>query len=378
MRRALQLAARGRTHPNPRVGAVLVQKGRIIGEGWHEGVGTPHAETTAFADSKRRNENTQGATLYVTLEPCSFWTRPDGTSRIPCAYRCIEAGIAQVFAALEDPDARVEGQGFAQLRAAGVAVTAGMCAAEAREQNKAYIRHRQTGLPYVLHKAAVTLDGKTAAPSGDSKWITGPESRAYVHELRNEVDALVTGVGTVLADNPQLTTRLVPTDANPIGNGHNPLRVIIDSALRTPPTSKVACAGTLFVGAAGRATTQNRAVLENTGAEVVTVRPEETGRVSVLELARLLADRGLLSVLLECGGTLAASFWQVGLVNRALFFVAPKVIGGATAPTALDGAGLSPVMAGATGLGPFTVRQFGPDVALQAEVQEGQRGDEKE
>jgi diaminohydroxyphosphoribosylaminopyrimidine deaminase / 5-amino-6-(5-phosphoribosylamino)uracil reductase len=364
MRHALTLAARARTHPNPMVGAVVVKEGRIVGEGWHKGyvngVSTDHAETVALAAA---GEAARGATMYVTLEPCSHTAKSDGTPRTPCAERCIRSGVARLVAAMEDPDERVSGQGFAALRAAGIAVTVGVEEARARILNHAYIRHRTSGLPYITHKAAMTLDGKIAAVGGDAKWITGDAARAHVHRLRHRADALVTGIGTVLADDPQLTTRLAK------GNGRDPLRVIIDSRLRLPAKANVARTGTLVIGAEGTDAARIAAV-EATGAEVVTVPADTAGRVEVTAAARLLAERGLFSVLLESGGELAASFWKAGLVNRALFFIAPKVVGGAAAASPIGGAGLSRCMADAVRVHNFSVRRFGSDIALEAEVSE--------
>jgi diaminohydroxyphosphoribosylaminopyrimidine deaminase/5-amino-6-(5-phosphoribosylamino)uracil reductase len=362
MRRALTLAARARTHPNPMVGAVVVKDGRIVGEGWHkgyvDGISTPHAEAMALAAA---GEAAQGATMYVTLEPCSHFTKSDGTPRTPCSERCIRAGVVRIVAAMEDPDERVSGTGFAAMRAVGISVVVGVEEARARILNHAYIRHRTTGLPYITHKAAMTLDGKIAAVGGDAKWITGEVSRAYVHRLRHRADALITGIGTVFADDPQLTTRL------PGGNGKDPLRVIIDSRLRLPETAKVAGMGTLVIGTEG-SDPSRIAAIEATGAEVVTVPANASGRVEVTAAARLLAERGLFTVLLESGGELAAAFWEAGLVNRALFFIAPKVIGGAVAATPVGGAGVSHCMADAIRVQDFKVRRFGSDVALEAEV----------
>jgi diaminohydroxyphosphoribosylaminopyrimidine deaminase / 5-amino-6-(5-phosphoribosylamino)uracil reductase len=362
MRRALTLAARARTHPNPMVGAIVVRDGRIVGEGWHRGyingISTDHAETMAFADA---GDAAQGATVYVTLEPCAHRVRSDGTPRTPCAERCIRAGALRVVAAMQDPDERVSGQGFAMLRAAGIVVNVGVEEAKARALNRAYIRQRTTGLPYITHKAAMTLDGKIAAAGGDSQWITGEAARAHVHRLRHRVDAIVTGIGTVLADNPRMTTRL------PHGNGHDPLRVIIDSNLRLPTTAAVARPGTLIFTTES-ADKEQIAALSATGAEIVAVPATAAGRVEVTIAAQVLAERGLYDILLESGGALASSFWNAGLVNRALFFIAPKIIGGADAATPIDGAGISRRMAEAVRLKPFRVRRFGSDIALEAEV----------
>jgi diaminohydroxyphosphoribosylaminopyrimidine deaminase/5-amino-6-(5-phosphoribosylamino)uracil reductase len=358
MRRALALAARARTHPNPMVGAVVVREGRIVSEGWHRGVGTPHAEAAALAAA---DERATDATVYVTLEPCSFASRSDGSPRTPCSARCIAAGVSRVVAALEDPDPRVSGQGFAQLRAVGIEVTVGVEEERARALNHAYIRHRKTGLPYVIHKAAMTLDGKIAAPGGDARWVTGEEARKHVHRLRNQADAVVVGIGTVLADDPELNTRL------PGRNVRDPFRVIIDSRLRLPMKARAVRPGTMVI-TTDRAEAARRLALEEAGVEVVEVRADAAGRVDVMAAAACLAGRGLLALLLESGGELAASFWQAGLVSKALFFVAPKIMGGAQAATPVGGPGLSWLMSEAVVLGRMKIRRFGQDIALEGEV----------
>jgi diaminohydroxyphosphoribosylaminopyrimidine deaminase/5-amino-6-(5-phosphoribosylamino)uracil reductase len=363
MWRALALARRGgRVHPNPQVGCVLVKGGRIVGEGWHKGVGTPHAEQAAIEDAGP--EAARGATAYVTLEPCAHTVRPDGTPRTPCAERCVAAGVAGVVCAMEDPDPRVAGRGFARLRDAGISVEVGTLGDTARALLRGYVKQRTTSLPYVLHKAAMTFDGKIAAMGGDSKWVTGEKARAYVHRhLRDRCDAVVVGVGTVLADDPSLTTRLRSGR-----NGHDPVRVVVDSALRTPLGAKVARPGTLVLAAEGRFSEDDRARLEDTGAEVLSLPAGPDGRVSIEAALRLLAERGLYDVLLEAGGELAAGFYAAGLVDRALFFVAPKIIGGRDAPTPVGGEGVGRAMSGALRLGRVTVRRFGDDVALEADV----------
>jgi riboflavin biosynthesis protein RibD len=376
MRRALALARRGRrAHPNPMVGAVLVKNGRVVGEGWHERVGEPHAETMAFASAPAGAA--RGATLYVTLEPCAHTVRSDGTPRIPCAARCLDAGVARVVCAMEDPDPRVAGRGFERLRAAGVEVVVGVREVEARELNRAYVKHRTTGLPFILHKAAMTFDGKICAPGGDSRWVTGEAARAHVHRLRNRADALIVGIGTVLADDPSLTTRL-PGRAG--RNAFDPLRVIIDSRLETPPTARVlraladrppgvTRAATLVIGAEGAASEARKRDLEAAGADVALVPPDARGRVDLTAAMRLVAERyGALHAILEGGGELAAGFWEAGLVDRALFFVAPKVIGGRGAKTPVEGEGLSSYLSGALLLGTIKIRRFGPDIAMEADV----------
>lgn len=360
MRRALQLARRGRTHPNPMVGALLVRNGEIVGEGFHLRKGEPHAETMALALA---GDRARGATLYVTLEPCSF----RGGGRTPCTERCLTAGVTAVVAAMTDPDARVSGRGFEQLRAAGIAVTVGVGERAARDLNAAYIKHRTTGLPYVTHKAAMTLDGKIATRTGDSRWVTGEAARAYVHRLRDRADAIVVGANTVCQDDPLLTTRL------PRGNGHDPLRVLIDSTLRISPEAQAiratgaSSAGTLVATVAG-ADPARRAGLEAAGAEVVEMPPDAGGGVDVMALVRWLAERGALSVLLEGGGEIAAAFWDAGLVDRALFFVAPKIVGGRDAKTPVEGLGRA-AMGAAVRLGSLRVRRWGDDIALEGKVE---------
>ena len=360
MRRALVLARRSRTHPNPMVGAVVVKDGRLVGEGWHHGVGTPHAEAAAFADA---GDATRGATIYVTLEPCSHTHNKDGSTRISCASRCIAAGVSRVIIAMVDPDERVSGTGIAQLRRAGIDISVGLEEKTARALNAAYIKQRTTGYPYITHKAAMTLDGKIAATGGDSRWITGESARSWSHRhLRNRADAILVGAGTVLADDPSLTTRL------PDGNGHDPLRVVIDSSLRTPLTAKVSGAGTLFLAAEGKATRQRIAEMQTTGAEVLELPPDANGYVDVDAAARLLAERGKYGILLEGGGELASAFWQAKLIDRVVFFIAPKVIGGREAKSPVEGAGLSRFMAEAATLKSMTIRRLGQDIALEGEV----------
>ncbi len=360
MRRALHLARLGRTHPNPMVGAVIVADGRIVGEGYHHGVGTPHAETVAFAVA---GDAARGATIYVTLEPCAHTVGANGEPRIPCAARCIAAGVRRVVAAMEDPDSRVAGSGFRRLREAGIEVVVGVEEARARALNAAYSHHRRTGLPYITHKTAMTLDGKIALPGGDSQWVTGAASRLYAHRRRDRADALVVGIGTVLYDDPSLTTRL------PDGNGHDPFRVVIDSGLRTPTTAKIARSGTLVIAAEGAADAQRQRALEDVGVEVVVAPADSEGRVEVTWVARHLAERGLLDVLLESGGGLAASFWDAGLVCRALYFIAPKIVGGEKSMTPIGGRGRD-YMRDARILGKVTIRRFGPDVALEVAAEE--------
>jgi diaminohydroxyphosphoribosylaminopyrimidine deaminase/5-amino-6-(5-phosphoribosylamino)uracil reductase len=339
------------------VGAVLIKGGVPVGEGWHKGIGTDHAETMAFA---KAGALARGATLYVNLEPCAHFFSSIGQPRLPCAERCVRAGVARVVCAMEDPDSRVAGRGFAYLREAGIDVVVGVEEVAARALNHAYIRHRMTGLPFITHKAAMTLDGKIAAPDGSSQWITGEQARKYVHRLRHRSDAILVGVGTVLMDDPSLTTRV------PSGNGRDPVRVILDSALRIPVTARVVRAGTVVL-TTDRADQANRHALEDSGVEVIEVEKDRNGRVAVVPAMRLLADRGMLSVLLESGGELAGSLYEADLVNRLVFFVAPKLVGG-LGSTPIGGGGITLAMKDAKNTGPLTIRRFGQDIAIETEL----------
>ena len=363
LRRALALTRRMRAHPNPCVGAVVVNRGEIVGEGWTRslpGVGL-HAESMALEIA---GERARGGTLYVTLEPCSHEVRPDGSTRYPCARRAIDAGISRVVCCLQDPDSQVSGTGFAMLREAGILVEVGLLEAEARETHAPYLKHRTTGLPFVTHKAALSLDGKISSTRDAATALTGPQARAAVHRLRHRVDAIVVGVGTILADDPLLTTRL------PGGRrGHDPIVVVFDTNLRTPPTAKINRPGTIFVTSVITPNPNNgepnSPIIGGEGVmEILVVPPDASGRPDVTHALRALAERGILSVLLESGGALAAAFWEAGLVDRAVFFLAPVVLGGRDAPTPLDGQGLS-LPARLTKL---HVRRYGEDVAITGEV----------
>ncbi|MFM7323177.1 MAG: bifunctional diaminohydroxyphosphoribosylaminopyrimidine deaminase/5-amino-6-(5-phosphoribosylamino)uracil reductase RibD [Armatimonadota bacterium] len=358
MRRALALARRGgRTHPNPSVGAVLVRDGRLLAEGRHRGVGTAHAEADALS---RAMDGVRGATLYVTLEPCVHERRPDGSARVPCTRRCIDAGIVRVVAAMEDPDPLVAGGGFRRLRADGIRVDVGVGSEAAVGILAAYVKHRTYGLPLVTHKAASTRDGKIAAVGGDARWVTGPEARRAVHRLRARADAVVVGVGTVLADDPQLDVRLAGRSVA------NPLRVVCDSRLRTPPTARVAVPGTLVATSEALVSSDGARRLADRGVEVRGYPVRADGRLDVVAIARDLARRGICEVLLEAGGTLSAAFHEAGLVDRVWFHFAPKLVGGASAPTPIDGGGLVRRMADAVRLTKVRVRRYGEDIAIEA------------
>ncbi len=358
MRRALRLAALGRhASPNPMVGCVLVNDfGQIVGEGWHPKAGEPHAEVLAL---RQAGGLALGAAAYVTLEPCSHHGRTP-----PCADALLAAGVKRVICAMADPDVRVAGSGFARLRAGGVDVSVGLGEAEARALNAAYIKHRVTGLPWTVLKTATTLDGKIAAAGGDSQWITSAISRRAVHrQLRDRCDAILTGVGTVLADDPSLTTRLTHKA------GRDPWRIVVDSRLRTPLDAQVvkqsALDGKTIVAAVQDADPVRRKALEALGCHVLLCEPSQ-GRVDLADLMRRLGTRGdIISVLVEGGGQLAASLLSANLADRWLAFVAPKIVGGGDAPGPVGALGISR-MADALDVQFRQVRRCGPDIVIDA------------
>ncbi len=333
---ALVLAGRalGRVAPNPAVGCVLVRDGRVVGRGWTQPGGRPHAETEALA---RAGDRARGATAYVSLEPCAHHGRTP-----PCAEALAAAGIARCVVALEDPDPRVAGKGMALLKSAGIAVEAGTRAEEAAELNAGFLTRLREGRPLVTLKLATTLDGRIATAAGESRWITGPAARARAHHLRATHDAVLVGGGTALADDPRLDVRLAGLE------DRAPLRVVLDGRLRLPlshdlvvrapaqPTLLITGSGPGSAGgfaeARGRAEasadTKRRRAYEAAGVEVATVGLDAAGVLSLSETLKLLGGRGLTRLLVEGGGQVAASLLRDGLVDRLVWFRAPGVIGG--------------------------------------------------
>ena len=352
MARALELArqALGTTSPNPAVGAVLVKDGCIVGKGHTEPPGGPHAEIVAI---KQAGADARGATLYVTLEPCSHYGRTP-----PCTKAIIEAGVREVRFSLEDPDAQNRGRGAQELRDAGIEVHAGEREQEARRINEAYIKQRLTGLPFVVAKWAMSLDGKIAATSGDSRWVSGPETREWSHQLRTKIDAIMVGVRTVLVDDPQLTARPGGIDAE-----RQPLRIVADSHGRTPVTARVLDGpGRALLATTSASSAVWRRQMAEAGAEVL-VLAERDGRVDLEELLRALGERQLLSLLVEGGGELLGSFFDAGLVDKLHAVVAPLIIGGKDAPAAVAGRGVER-MAEALRLSEVSVERLGEDVLV--------------
>jgi diaminohydroxyphosphoribosylaminopyrimidine deaminase/5-amino-6-(5-phosphoribosylamino)uracil reductase len=358
MRLALRLARRaaGKTSPNPLVGAVLVRNGGMLGRGWHHRAGEPHAEIEAVRDAERIGHSPRGATLYVTLEPCCTHGRTP-----PCTDAIVTAGICEVVVGATDPNPRHAGRGFKVLRRAGVRVVSGVLEAECHELNESFNHWIVHKTPWVTVKAAMTLDGKIATAGGDSKWITGPQARGWGMRLRRNVDAILTGINTILADDPSLTAR----DAR--GRVTHPLRrIVLDSTARTPLTARVMSdeqrtLTTIVVGPAAPARW-----VAALGARVRVLRaPAGPGGLNLKWLLRKLGAENVTSLLVEGGGEVNASFLLGGLAHRVAFFYAPKVLGGRDARPGVGGAGVATV-AQALGLSDVRWQRLGPDLLLTA------------
>lgn len=355
MKRALALARRGRytTSPNPMVGAVIVDAmGQMVGEGYHKRPGTAHAETIAL---KMAGPKAQGATLYVTLEPCNHVGRTPA-----CSESIISAGIDTVHIATTDPNPHVKGGGIERLRQAGIKVFVGEGQNEAEQLNRAFITWSRQNRPYIALKAAMTLDGKVATKTGDSKYITHAESLLYVHELRRQYDGILVGVNTVINDNPQLTYRGKST-------GRNPVRIILDSTGRTPPESLVfssAHDSPTLVYTTNQASPDWEREIFSVGGEVITISRNDAGHVDLTQVLQDIASRNVLSLLVEGGPTIHASFIESRLADRWIGFVAPLIVGG-SAPTPVQGKGIDRLSDAWSA--EFTVlKTLGPDILFEA------------
>jgi diaminohydroxyphosphoribosylaminopyrimidine deaminase/5-amino-6-(5-phosphoribosylamino)uracil reductase len=357
MGRVLELAAMGSgtTSPNPLVGAVIVKDGKIIGEGWHKRAGEPHAEINAIKNS---TEEVEGATIYVNLEPCSHFGRTP-----PCAAELVRRMFKRVVIAMEDPNPLVAGRGIKLLRDNGIQVDVGVKRLEAYMLNDIFIKYITKKLPFVLLKAAMTLDGKTAAKTGDSKWISGEASREYVHRLRNRYSSILVGVNTVIKDDPELTARLQGVETK------NPVRIIVDSKGRMPDDAKVLNTDEskrTIIAATEDMPEEKLRHLRNKGVEVI-ITDKKEGKVSIGILMQELYKRGIDSVLVEGGGTVAASFLEEGYADKAAFFIAPILIGGRDAPTPVMGRGASCISDGYRLEYP-SISTFGQDAMIEGYI----------
>ncbi|RVU13207.1 bifunctional diaminohydroxyphosphoribosylaminopyrimidine deaminase/5-amino-6-(5-phosphoribosylamino)uracil reductase RibD [Pseudomonas syringae pv. syringae] len=327
MARALELARKGlySTHPNPRVGCVIVREGRVVGEGWHVRAGEPHAEVHAL---RQAGELARGATAYVTLEPCSHQGRTP-----PCADALIEAGVARVVAAMQDPNPEVSGRGLLRLMNAGIGVQCGVLESEARALNKGFLKRMETGLPYVRVKMAMSLDGRTAMASGESQWITGPEARSAVQRLRAQSSVVLSGADTVLADKARLTVRPdelgLDAELTSLAAARPPLRVLIDGRLRVPLDAPFFQAGSALVVTCAAASARGR--YQEEGHEMLALA-DSAGHVDLRRLTGELAARGVNEVLVEAGPRLAGAFARLGLVDEFQLFIAGKFLGSSARP----------------------------------------------
>jgi len=358
MKAALELAAKGEgfTSPNPMVGAVVVKDGRIAGKGFHEAAGKAHAEVNAIDDA---GSAAKGATLYVTLEPCNHTGRTP-----PCTEKILSAGIRRVVSAMADPNPDVKGGGNAYLRSKGLEVAVGVCEDEARKLNEIFIKYVRTKRPFVVVKCAATLDGRIATKTGDSRWVSGEESRKFVHRLRHALDAIMVGVDTVKKDDPSLTARL--EDIKTI----DPTRIILDTRLSVPENAKVLRSDSdrdtiLFTGTA--ISQEKKSRIEKSGVRVIQSQLDKDGRIDLNALTEKLGAMGVTSLLIEGGGRVIASAFRAGIVDKVFFFYAPKILGGDDGVPICRGAGPES-MQDCIPLTEISVRRFGDDVMIEGYV----------
>lgn len=357
MRKALNLAqcGWGRTNPNPLVGAVIVKNDKIISKGYHKALGSAHAEADAIMNSK---EPLEGSTLYVNLEPCSHFGRTP-----PCAKAIIEAGIKDIVIAMVDPNPKIQGNGIKILREAGVNVTLGILENEAKKLNEVFIKYITKNMPFVIMKSAMTLDGKTASVTGNSKWISCEGSRNYVHEIRGRVSAIMVGINTVLADNPSLTARLSAKEYK------DPIRVIIDSKGRLPLDSNVINSSSnagVILATTSQIGSEKEKCLINKGVTVIKAENDD-GSVNLKEVMEKLYKLEIDSVLIEGGGTINASALSAGIVDKIIMIIAPKIIGGKSAVTPVEGEGIK-LIEDAVSLHDITVKRIDDDIVLEGYI----------
>lgn len=357
MKLALNLAekGRGKVSPNPMVGAVIVKNGKVIGEGYHEKYGSAHGEVNAINNSI---EDVKGGTMYVTLEPCSHYGKTP-----PCVEKIIKNKINRVVIGMVDPNPVVSGDGIKKLKEAGIEVVVGILEKECKKLNEVFIKYITQKKPFGILKIAMSLDGKIATFSGESKWITGEKSRNMVHMLRNEVSGIMVGVETVIKDNPQLTCRLE--------NGKNPVRIIVDSTLRIPMESKVieeADITETIIATTEKAEKKKLAKLEALGVTILTIKSKEN-RVDLKELMKALGEKKIDSILIEGGATLNFSAFKEGIVDKVQVYIAPKIIGGEKSKTSVGGSGIE-ILKNAYKVKNITSRTVEEDILIEGYIEE--------
>ncbi len=359
MRRVLRLAekGRGRTSPNPMVGAILLKDSKVVGEGYHAKAGEAHAEIVAL---QRAGEEGRGATLYLNLEPCAHYGKTP-----PCAPRVVEGGVRRVVIGMEDPNPLVKGKGIEMLREAGLDVEVGILEKECRRLNEAFCKFILQRVPFVILKVAATLDGKIATRNGDSKWISGEASRRLVHRLRDQVDGVLVGIGTVLRDNPLLTAR--------IRGGRDPYRIVLDSRLRIPEEAKVigTSPSKAIIAATELASREKIEKLEKRGVRILILDSKE-GRVDLKASLSRLGEIGMMSLLVEGGSRINGSFLDEGLIDKLLLFFSPRLIGDPQAPGIFTGRGVSHLQE-AVGLREFRTKKVGGDIFLEGYLESGRK-----
>ena len=357
MKRALHLAekGRGRTSPNPMVGAVIVKKGIVIGEGYHAKAGEAHAEIIAL---RKAGEEAKGSTLYLNLEPCTHYGRTP-----PCAPVIIEAGVRRVVIGIEDPNPLIKGKGMESLRKAGLEVKVGILEKECQKLNEAFYKYIVKREPFVILKVAATLDGRIATRDGESKWISGETSRRFVHRLRDQVDGVVVGIGTILKDDPMLTAR--------VRGGRDPLRVVLDSRLRIPEDAKVIKVdpSKTMIATTELAARDKRQRLEKMGVQIL-ILDSKHERISLKPLLSKLGEMGIMSLLVEGGSQVNSSFLDEGLIDKLLLFLSPKLIGDDQAIGIFGGKGVTRLK-DAVHLRELRVRRIGGDILIEGYVGEG-------
>lgn len=359
IKRTFQLARMGvgKVNPNPLVGAVIVKDDSVIAEGFHREFGDDHAEIDAI---KNATESVEGSTVYVNLEPCSHYGKTP-----PCARRLIDEKVRRVVIAMRDPNPQVSGEGVKMLRNAGIEVSEDILKEEALDLNRVFVKYITQGLPYVVMKAAMTLDGKIATRVGDSRWVSGEASRNIVHELRNEYAAIMVGINTVIGDDPELTTRLT-------GNreGRNPVRIIVDSAVRIPMDAKVLSyqgESQIILAHHKQASPEKLKILREGGVHTIQTNSESGKNVDLSKLVTELGELSIDGILLEGGGTLNYSALESGIVDEVFFFIAPKMVGGTRAKTPVEGKGVD-VMNNAFKFKEMKTMKIGDDLMIRAKI----------